>query len=102
MRNTEIIEIIKPKRTLKSRIVKAALSFFGHVVRSDMMELQMILGRMEGRRGRGRPHFTWLDNIKKYLSKDIMNLRLDDRDRAGWRIAIMDVAMGRFQLDDTR
>ena len=33
-RNTEIIEIKQPKRTLESRIVKATLSFFGHVVRS--------------------------------------------------------------------
>ena len=50
-RNTEIIDIIQPKRTLESRIVKAALYLFGHVVRLDMMELQMMLGR-------GSPHFT--------------------------------------------
>ena len=54
-RNTDIINIIQYKVTLESRIVKAALSFFGHVVRSDMMELQIMLGRMEVRRGRGRP-----------------------------------------------
>ena len=52
-RNTEIIYIIQPKRTLESRIVKAALSFFGHVVRSDMMELQMMLGK-NGRLARKR------------------------------------------------
>ena len=76
-RNTEIIDILQPKRTLESRIVKADLSFFVHVVRSGMMELQMMLGRMEGRRGRGKPRYTCLDNITKYLSKDITNLRLD-------------------------
>ena len=65
------------------------------------MELQKMPGRMEGRRGRGRPHCTWLDNIQKYLSKDIMNLQLDARDRAGWRIATMDVARGRLRLDGT-
>ena len=37
-RTTEIIDMIQPKRTLESRIVKAVLSFFGHVVRSVMME----------------------------------------------------------------
>ena len=36
--NTEIIDIIQLKRTLASRIVKATLSFFGYVVRSDMMD----------------------------------------------------------------
>ena len=101
-RNTEIIDIIQHKRTLESRIVKAALSFFGYVVRSDMMKLQTMLVRMEGRRGRGIPHCTWIDNIQKYLSKDIMNLRLDARDRAGWRLATMDVDRGRFRLDGIR
>ena len=43
-----------------------------------------------------------LDNIQKYLSNDIMNLQLDARDRAGWRIAIVDVARGQFRLDGTR
>ena len=52
----------------------------------------MLLERMEGsRRGRGRPHCTWIDNIQKYLSIDIMNLRLDARYSPGWRIATMDV-----------
>ena len=55
-RNTEINDIIQTKRTLESRIVKSDLSFFGHIVRSDIMELKIMLGRMEGRRGRGRPH----------------------------------------------
>ena len=41
--NIEIIDIIQPKRTLESRIVKVALYFVGHVVISDMMELQMML-----------------------------------------------------------
>ena len=91
-RNIEIIDIIQPKIMLESRIVKAALSFFGYVVRSDMMELQMMMGQMEGRRGRCRPHCTWLDNIQKYISKDIINLRLDARDRSGWRITTMGIA----------
>ena len=87
-----IIDIIQPKRMIESRIVKAALSFFGHVVRSDVMELKMMLGIMAGRRGIGRPCYTWLDNIIKYFYKDITNLRLDVTDRAGWRIVTMDIA----------
>ena len=72
-RNTEIIGIIKPKSTLEYRIVKSALSFFGHNVRADMMELQLMLGRMEGRRVRGRPHGTCLANIKNiYLNISVI------------------------------
>ena len=43
-RDTEIIDIITPKSMPESRIVKSALSFFGHVVRADVMELQMMMG----------------------------------------------------------
>ena len=56
------------------------------------MELQLMLGRMEGRRGTGRPRCTCLNNINNDVSTDITNLRLDARDRAGWRIATVDVA----------
>ena len=49
-RNTEIIDIIQTKRTLESRIVKAALSFFGHVVRSDMMGLHGGKNEMSARK----------------------------------------------------
>ena len=62
-RNTVIIDIIQSKRSLESRI-QCCYIFFRHVVRSDIMELQIILGRMEGRRRRGIPHCTWLDNIQ--------------------------------------
>ena len=49
-RNTEIIDIIQPKRMLESRMLKAALSFFRHVVRSDMTELQIVMGRSARKR----------------------------------------------------
>ena len=61
--NIEIIASIKPKRTLEAEIVKLALSYFGHVVRADSMELQLMLGKMDCQRRRGRPHITWLNNV---------------------------------------
>ena len=48
--NIEIIASIKSKRTLEAEIVKLALSYFGHVVRADSMELQLMLGNMDGQR----------------------------------------------------
>ena len=57
-RNPEILDIIIPISMLESRIIKSTLLFFGHVVRGEMMELQMMLRRMEGRRGRGIPCYT--------------------------------------------
>ena len=46
--NILIIENIKPEWTLESRVPKAALSYFGHVVRAGGMEDEVMLGRMNG------------------------------------------------------
>ena len=53
--NIWIIENIKPEWTQESRVPKAALSYFGHVVRAGGMEDDVMLGRMNGARRRGRP-----------------------------------------------
>ena len=52
--NISIIENIKPEWALESRVTKAALSYFGHVVRAGGMEDDVMLGRMNGARKSGR------------------------------------------------
>ena len=85
-RQTSIIENIKSEWTLESRVTKAALSYFGHVVREGGMEDDVMLGRMNWARKRGRPKQRWLDTLKGYASwATISNMRRDTRDRAGWR-----------------
>ena len=65
---------------------KAALSYLGHVMRAGGMEDDTMLGRMNGARKRGIPRQRWLDTLKGYSSgATISNIRLDVRDRAGWR-----------------
>ena len=101
--NISIIERIKPEWTLESMVTKAALSYFGHVVRAEGMEDDTMLGRMNGARKRGRPRQRWLDTLKGCASgTTISNMRRDARDRAGWRGATTAVARGRMRLDGTR
>ena len=101
--NISIIESIKPEWTLESRVAKAALSYFGHVVRAGGMEDDVMLGRMNGTRKRGRPRQRWVDTLKGYaIGATVSNMRRDARDRAGWRGATTVVARGRMQLDGTR
>ena len=101
--NISIIERIKPEWTLDTSVTKAAFSYFGHVVRVGGMEDDMMLGRMNGTRKRGRPRQRWLDTLKGYASgATINNMRRDARDRAGWRGATAAVARGRVRLDGTR
>ena len=67
------------------------------------MEDDMMLGRMNGARKRGRPPHRWLDTIKGIVSgTTISNMRQDARDRAGLRGAATAVARGRMRLDGTR
>ena len=82
--NIRIIENIKPEWTLESRVTKAALSYFGHVVRAGGMEDDVMFGRMNGARKRGRPRHRWMDTLKGYSSgATISNMRRDARDGAG-------------------
>ena len=55
-------------QTLESRVPKTALSNVGHVVRAGGLEDDVMLGRMNGARRRGRPRQRWLDTLKGYLS----------------------------------
>ena len=101
--NISIIENIKPEWTLESSLTKAALSYFGHVASAGGMEEDVMLGRMNGARRRGRPGQIWLDTLNGYASgATISNMRRYARDRAGWRGAATGVARGRMQLDGTR
>ena len=101
--NISIIENIKPELTRESRVTKAALSYFGHVVRAGEVEDGVMLGRMKGARKRGRPRQRWLDTLKGYTSgATISKMRRDARDREGWRGTVTTVARGRKRLGDTR
>ena len=80
--------------------VKGDKGYFGHVVRAGGMEDDVMLGRMNGARRKGRPRQIWLDTLKGYSSGAIIsNMNRDARDRAGWRGAI---TASRMRLDGTR
>ena len=101
--NISSIETINPEWTLESRVAKAVLRNIGHVVRAGGIEDDVMLGRMNGARKRGRRRQIWLDTLKGYASgATISNMSRDARDRAGWRGANMAVARGRMRLDGTR
>ena len=95
------IDAFRPEWTLESRIVKASLCYFGHVIRAGGMEYEVMLRRMGGYRSRGRPRQRWLDSIKKNFNGTIFNMIRASRCRRSWRAAVIDVARGRIRLDGT-
>ena len=99
--NVWVIDNIKPEWTLESRIVKASLCYFGHVIRSCGMEYEVMVGRMGSYRSRGRPRQRCFDSINKDLYGTIFSMMRDSRSMRSWRADVIDVARGRIRLDGT-
>ena len=61
--NEEVLRRTNSKRTLKEEIMKRKMQYFGHVVRGERLQRQLLDGQVEGKRGRGRPRRTWMTDI---------------------------------------
>ena len=62
--NQSILKEISPEYSLKGLILKLKVQYFGHLMgRTDSFEKTLMLGKIEGRRGRGRQRMRWLDGI---------------------------------------
>ena len=62
--NQSILKEISPEYSLEGRILKLKLQYFGHLMqRTELLEKTLTLGKIEGRRRRGRQRMRWLDSI---------------------------------------
>ena len=83
--NDAVLKLMKTEKQLINTIKQRKCRYFGHLIRRDGLQRLLLEGRINGKRGRGRPRTMWMDNIKEWTKLNYNeNIRMA-QDREKWR-----------------
>ena len=99
--NQSILKEINPEYSLEGLILKLKVRYFGHLMgRTDSFEKILMLGKIEGRRRRGRQRKRCLDGITNLIDMSLSKPWEMVKEREAWHASVHGVAKSRTQLSD--